>query len=738
MSLQMVKSVGVGRFLNWVSVDARGAAGGLLLFGITESWRIWRLKARAKRKILGGAWSHPWPLDDPWCLGGDFNSVRFLEKRRNTHSLTAEMRRFSKVIGELGLRDSPLTGGLFTWIGVLNSQVASSPIVLEAGEIKALKKDLKIWNKEVVGNVSSNRVEAFSCLQCWEAKENDNPLTLGDMEAKNLAIENYKKWALLEETSWRQKSREICPSSQNLGIGGLVSMALISRSWEKWPAAWKLCSLRKKSLQPLAAAGSLQGVLPPWDLLEKLKLHVLLAHSQKGGGEDIRDFRPITLVGSVYKLLAKVLANRLKSMMGEVSGGKLDVANEGRAVILKDNKPGLLLKMDIEKAFDHVNWDFLMESGRKRKRGLIVSHLLFAYDTLIFCDAEADQLQYLSWTFMWFEAISGLKVNLSKTEAFPMGEGIPMEILASVLGCKIWSFPTTWVSLLEPPTNPPGCRMQWKKDSGKCCLSEKGNTSPKIQRDFLWGGGALENKPHLWLWRFANENESLWKQIISSKYDLQDGGWCSKGVRDRYGVGVWKAIRNEAFPTLFNLSVNKESWVAEAWEEDRVGVAGGLVLIDTLMNWEVGEVESLLGKLLPMTIRRGVDDSLWWKENKNETFLVKSFYSSLSRGIKPPFRPELFGRLGSQLELAFLVEEAAWSKMLTTDRLKRFGQNVMAFDFLPFWGAMGDALLCEKEPPGLAWFSSWFPSKETNSHKNLRISYRVVRNDSALLLAKGE
>ena len=28
----------------------------------------------------------------------------------------------------------------------------------------------------------------------------------------------------------------------------------------------------------------------------------------------------------------------------------------------------------------------------------------------------------------------------------------------------------------------------------------------------------------------------------------------------------------------------------------------------------------------------------------------------------------------------------------------------MASDLLPFWGAMGDALLCEKEPPGLAWF----------------------------------
>ena len=28
----LVRSVGVGRFLNWASVDARGATGGLLLF----------------------------------------------------------------------------------------------------------------------------------------------------------------------------------------------------------------------------------------------------------------------------------------------------------------------------------------------------------------------------------------------------------------------------------------------------------------------------------------------------------------------------------------------------------------------------------------------------------------------------------------------------------------------------------------------------------------------------------
>ena len=44
----------------------------------------------------------------------------------------------------------------------------------------------------------------------------------------------------------------------------------------------------------------------------------LLFIPKKEGAEDLRDFRPISLVESMYKLLAKVLANRLKSVMGEV------------------------------------------------------------------------------------------------------------------------------------------------------------------------------------------------------------------------------------------------------------------------------------------------------------------------------------------------------------------------------------------------------------------------------------
>ena len=48
---------------------------------------------------------------------------------------------------------------------------------------------------------------------------------------------------------------------------------------------------------------------------------------------------------------------------------------------------------------------------------------------------------------MWFEAVSGLKINVNKSEIFPIGTVANLEELASELGCKVGSLPTSYVGL---------------------------------------------------------------------------------------------------------------------------------------------------------------------------------------------------------------------------------------------------------------------------------------------------
>ena len=52
--------------------------------------------------------------------------------------------------------------------------------------------------------------------------------------------------------------------------------------------------------------------------VKSLNSTFLVLIPKKGGVEDLKDFKPISLVGSLYKILAKVLANRLKKIMGDL------------------------------------------------------------------------------------------------------------------------------------------------------------------------------------------------------------------------------------------------------------------------------------------------------------------------------------------------------------------------------------------------------------------------------------
>lgn len=95
---------------------------------------------------------------------------------------------------------------------------------------------------------------------------------------------------------------------------------------------------------------------------------------KREGAMDIRERRPISLVGSVYKIITKALAKRIKRCMRSIIGKAQGAFVEGRQILdgvlvanelidswKKGGRPGLVCKIDFEKAYDYVNWDFLQE-----------------------------------------------------------------------------------------------------------------------------------------------------------------------------------------------------------------------------------------------------------------------------------------------------------------------------------------------------------------------------------------
>lgn len=145
-------------------------------------------------------------------------------------------------------------------------------------------------------------------------------------------------------------------------------------------------------------------------------LLVLIAKVSKS--EIITQFRPISLCNVLFKTITKTMVERLKSVISKLIGpaqasfipGRLSTDN----IVLvqeavhsmrrkKGRKGWMLLKLDLEKAYDRIRWDFLE-------------------DTLVAVGFSEDWVRWI------MRCVSGPTMNLlwngEKTEAFTPTRGL--------------------------------------------------------------------------------------------------------------------------------------------------------------------------------------------------------------------------------------------------------------------------------------------------------------------------
>ena len=246
--------------------------------------------------------------------------------------------------------------------------------------------------------------------------------------------------------------------------------------------------------------------------------------------------------------------------------------------------------------------------GNTIGNSVMVSHLLFADDILIFCNADATQIASLRAILARFE-VSGLRINLGKSKLVPIGVVHNMDVLVGMLGCWQSSLPlrylglplgakfkelSIWNPILEKMERRlAGWKRLYLSKGGKVTLIKSTlsslptyflsllplprkvvNRMKKLQRDFLWSGINGNSKLYLvnwaqvckplqvgglgirrlrsfnsallqkWLQRYDMETDALRRRVIEVKYGNAWGSWCMKKVTSAYGVSLWRFIRS--------------------------------------------------------------------------------------------------------------------------------------------------------------------------------------------------
>ncbi|GJU31029.1 RNA-directed DNA polymerase, eukaryota, partial [Tanacetum coccineum] len=353
----------------------------------------------------------------------------------------------------------------------------------------------------------------------------------------------------------------------------------------------------------------------------------------------VSDYRPISLIGSLYKVVTKVLATRLSLVISDLVSDVqtaflpnrqiLDgpfIINELLSWCNHNKQHAMLFKVDFAKAYDSVRWNYL-----------------------------DDVLRSFGFGSKWRSWISGSLIS---------GVGVPREIVntaATNLGCSVMTTPfkylgvmvrgnmalvKAWDEVIVPKfvlhsmevirmkffygIHGEDKKITWVSWSKVLAAKEYGGLGVS---SYYALNRALLFK---WVWRFTSQDNSLWFRVISCIHGVDLLSHCrirvGNGYRTRFWKDKWIGDNHlcHLFPRVYALETTKDCSVAEK--------LNGSVLDSFRRNARGGVEEHQLAQLrllIDPVILSSSEDRWVWELNSDGGFHVKDIRRLLDEFFLP-------------------------------------------------------------------------------------------------------
>lgn len=90
----------------------------------------------------------------------------------------------------------------------------------------------------------------------------------------------------------------------------------------------------------------------------------------------------------------------------------------------------------------------LVEGFEVGEERVMVTHLQFADDTILFLKAERESIRNMEFCLKIFEVISGLRVNMAKSCMVGIHvDNTNIQSLTSLIGCRVGSWPLKYLGM---------------------------------------------------------------------------------------------------------------------------------------------------------------------------------------------------------------------------------------------------------------------------------------------------